>query len=152
MSGIRIVQGPIDSNVQECVMANSADFDFMDPVTINSGGFLAVAAAGERIVGTWAEDGTVAASDNQTVGLVKGKYDPIDLSIVYEGTSDQACVQTDVGAYADFAVAAGAFTINLSAGTSGQVFVKDFDPDRDGSTTKVRFTIAEPQDLAYAQA
>ena len=151
MSGVRLVQGPIETNYQELIMANSADFDFMDPVYIDSNGFLATSSTTNKLAGFWAEDGTTATSDNQTVAQTKGKYMPWHQSMVLEGTADQACTQTDVGAYADFAVASGAFTINLAAGTSGQLFIIDFDPDRDGSTTKVRFRVAEPQESGFTQ-
>lgn len=152
MSGVRIVQGANTSNTQEVILANSADLDFSDPVKIDSSGFLAAVAAGDKVQGFFAQAATAVASDNQTVALTKGKYQPVADGMVIELTADQACVQTDLGAYADFAVSAGDFTANLSAGTSGQLEVIDFDPNRDGSTTLVRCVVSEPEALAFAQA
>lgn len=150
MSGITLLsQQHVGSNTLERVCKNSAEFDRNDPVTIDSNGFLAPAAAGEKIVGIWAENDYTAAADNQTVARVKGKFYPITPDMVFSATADQACVDTDCGAYADLAVSAGAYTVNLSAGASGQCFIIDFDPV---VTTTVYFNIAERSQDAYAQA
>lgn len=129
---------------------NSAAFAKADPVTIDSNGVLIVATAGDKVMGYAMEDFT-AASDNETVAKKYPKCAPARGQLMVY-TSDQACTQTDVGAYADLTGTAGAIQINLLAGTSGQFIVRNFDPDRDGSTTKVVVMASEVQDDAYAQA
>jgi len=152
MSGVRLVQGMNTSNSQECILANSVTLDFGDPIKLDSNGFLAPVAAGDKVEGFFAQATTTATSDNQTVALAKGLYQPVTFDMVLEATADQAATQTDIGAYADFIVSGTTFTINLAAGSSGQVMILDFDPNRDGTTTLVRFSIAEPEVLAFAQA
>lgn len=151
MSGVRIVQRPQDPNLQALVMANSASFDLDDPVMIDSSGFLAPLAGTAKVAGFFAMADVTAAADNQTVGAVKGVFMPVNSDIVCEATSDQACVATDRGVYADFAISGGVYTLNLSAGASGQAYIMDFDPNGDGSTTLVRFKVAEREPDAYAQ-
>lgn len=152
MSGIKVVQMPGQYNRQSTILANSAHLDPDDPVYIDSSGFLNKVTAGSLVEGFYIGASIDAASDNQTVAAVKGAWQPVDTATVFEGTADQACAQTDVGAYANFAVNTNAITINLAAGSSGQAQIIDFDPNDDGSTTLVRFNIAEPQALAFAQA
>lgn len=132
------------------IAKNSEVFAKADPVTIDSSGWLTVATAGDKVFGYSTEDFT-AASDNQTVAKKSPKcVDVRKCQMVY--TSDQACVQTDVGAYADLTGTTGAIQMNLSAGSTGQFLVIDFDPDKDGSTTKVVVEAAEPQVYAFAQS
>ncbi len=152
MSGVNLVQAGNDGNMQELIAANSTYLDFGDFVTINSSGFMARTAATEKIDGIYQGVSTTFASDNQTVAQAKVKYLPINDDMMFEMTSDQACTQTDVGAYADVALSTNAFVVNLAAGASGQLYVVDFDPNRDGSTSTVRVQVAEPQQLAFAQA
>lgn len=153
MSGIMLKQNPAGfANMQECIMANSADLDLFDPVKIDSNGFLAACAAGDKVQGWFAEASKSVASDNQTVAQTKGRYIPVRDDQVIELTADQACTQTDLGAYADFVVSAGDFKANLAAGSTGQLEIIDFDPNRDGTTTLVRAVVAEPQALAFAQS
>jgi len=154
MSGIRVVQEPNPYNYQSCILANSAHLDPDDPVYIDSSGFLNKATTSSKVQGYYVGASVTATSDNQTVALQEGTYQPVMAGggTVFEGTADQACTQTDIGAYADFAINTNAFTINLAAGASGQVEIIDFDPNNDGTTTLVRFVIAEPQALAFAQA
>lgn len=129
---------------------NSEAFAYADPVNIDSNGWLVVAPAGERILGWCLETVTMAAT-NQTVAKVKPKYVPA-LGVLMQITADQTCTQTDVGAYADITGTTGAINVNLAAGASGSLFVWQFDPAGDGTTTEVVVSVAEPQDLAYAQA
>ena len=140
------------SNTQEAIMANSADLDLFDPVKIDSSGFLAAVTAGDKVQGWFAEASKSVASDNQTVAQTKGRYIPVRDDQVIELTADQACTQTDLGAYADFVVTSGDFKANLAAGSTGQLEIIDFDPNRDGTTTLVRAVVAEPQALAFAQS
>lgn len=152
MSGIRIVQGQPTGNYQETIIDNSESLDFQDPVNIDANGHLKQIAAGEKVQGIFVEDRVTVASDNETVGLIKGRWAPVSEDMVLEGTADQACTQTDIGAYCDVAVSGDALTFNLAAGNSGQFEVIDFDPARDGSTTIIRVKIAERQSDAFAQA
>lgn len=152
MSGVRLVQGPGFSNYQETIVANSANLDFGDYVVLDTNGFLARAAAGQKVQGIYCEQFKTIASDNQTVGLVKSKWQPMTDDMVFELTADQACTQTDIGAYADIKLVSNAFQLDLPAGNTGQFEVIDFDPNRDGSTTVVRVVCAEPEQLAFAQS
>jgi len=131
--------------------ANSIVFSEVDAVYINTSGFLDLATTSSTVLGFALETVTMA-SDNQTVAKVCPKYClPYGVLVVYP--SDQACTQTDVGAYADLSSnTTNAMTINLAAGSSGQFFVQGFDPDEDGSTSKVVVSIAEEQQSARAQA
>jgi hypothetical protein len=131
------------------VAKNSAAFAKADPVTIDGDGWLIVATAGTKVMGYAMEDFT-AASDNQTVAKKTPLCCPARGQLMVY-TSDQACTQTDVGAYANLAGTTGAITIDLAAGSAGQFIVRGFDPDKDGSTTKVVVMAAEVQDDAYAQ-
>lgn len=151
MSGVRIVQGPDTSNTQELILANSTYLDNGDFVTIDADGFLARTAAGDKIDGYYVGSTITAAADNETAAMVKVPYEINTDQVVFEMTSDQACAQTDVGTYADIKLATNAFQLDLAGGATGQMFVQDFDPDRDGSTTKVRVKIAEPQQLGFTQ-
>jgi hypothetical protein len=147
-----MVQGMVTSNYQEVILANSAVIDFNDPIKIDSSGFLDQVGVGEKIQGFYAEARKTVTADNQTVAKVKGRYQPVADGMVLEMTADQACTDTDLGAYADIAVSGNAFTVNLAAGGNGQLEIIDYDPNRDGSTTLVRAVVAEPQALAFAQA
>lgn len=132
------------------IAKNSEAFAKADPVTIDSSGWLIVSTAGAKIIG-YAMEAFTAAADNQTVAK-KSPLCAVARGQLMVYTSDQACTQTDIGAYADLAGTTGAMTVNLAAGSSGQFIVRAFDPDRDGSTTKVVVMVAEVQDDAYAQA
>lgn len=152
MSGINVVQDTPTPNIQELIVANSVYLDFGDFVTINSDGFLKRTAATEKIAGCFSQLGGVTyAADNQTVGLLKGKYQPVTDDQVFELTADQACTQTDLGQYADIKLSTNAFQCDLNSGATGQLHVIDFDPERNGSTTIVRCKVAEPQDSGFAQ-
>lgn len=152
MSGIKIVRRPMQTDVETRIIANSESIDLNDPVSFDGDGFLIAATAGVKLLGVFAKADTTVASDNETVGLVKGQYIPLDPSMVLEMTSDQACTDTDVGAYADLAVSGGVYTLNLAAGSSGQFLVIGYDPEGTGATTTVRVKPAERQVDAYAQA
>jgi hypothetical protein len=152
MSGVYLVQGERTLNPQELVLANSAVIQYGDFVTIDSNGFLNRSAATEKIAGIYAEQQKTVTADNQTVAAVKGVYIPINGSEVFEMTADQACTQTDVGQYADIVLSSTAILANLNSGATGGLFVIDFDPNRDGTTTLVRVQVAEPQRLGFAQA
>jgi len=151
MAGVRIVQGPDTSNTQELILANSASLDYGDFVVIDASGFLNRAAAGEKIQGYYVEQRKTVTADNQTVAQVKGRWEPNIDQVVFELTADQAATQTDVGAYADIVLSGTTILANLAAGASGQLEIIDFDPNRDGTTTLVRATVAEPEKLAFAQ-
>ncbi len=154
MSGIRIVQGMNTSNTQETIIANSAHLDFGDPVTLDtSTGFLRRTAATEKIEGVFVGASTDATSSNQTVALVKGKWEPNIDQMVLEITANQAVTQANLGQYADVIVTTNAYTLSAStANTTGQLKIIDFDPNRDGTTTLARCQFAEPQRLGFVQA
>ncbi len=151
MSNVRNVSGQDSYDTRGIILANSAEIDFLDPVVINATGFLERAAAGQKIQGWFMGARVVAAADNETVAQVKGYFQESSDEQMITLEADQACTQTDVGAYADIAVAAGSVTVNLPAGVSGQLEVVDFDPERTGATTIVVCKVAEPQYLAFAQ-
>lgn len=131
--------------------ATSVQFTHADAVYIDSSGFLALATAGSKVLGYYCGQGETMAATNQTVKKVCPDYVyAADVEMVYG--SDQACAQTDVGAYADFGTATtGAFELNLSAGATGQFLVIGFDPNGDGTTTDVVVVVAEDQRAAFAQ-
>lgn len=130
---------------------NSGVNNLADAQYADSNGFLAVATTSSKILGFSAESST-NASDNQTVAKLTPLYVPaLGTQMVY--SADQACVQTDIGAYADLGTAtSGAQVLNLSAGATGQFFVYGFDPYLTGDTTVVVVETAEPQVLAFAQS
>ena len=142
---------PLIAGVQQGVIGkNSEAFAKADPVTIDANGFLTVSTAGDRVDGYCLEDKTCTSS-NQTVAKYMPQYVDADkVLMVY--TADQACTQTDIGAYADLTGTTGAIQMNLVAGTSGQFFVRAFDPNVDGTTTLVVVEVAEVQHSAAAQA
>lgn len=149
MSGVRLVEAGGYTNTQEVVMANSASIDTGDFVVIDGDGFLARAAATEKIQGVFVEESKSVASNNESVGLITGKYQPIVDEMTFELTSDQAPVATDRGAYCDIAVSGGGvITANLAAGATGQLEVIAIDIPN----TKVKVQVAEPQQLAFAQS
>lgn len=130
---------------------NSGAFATADALYIDSNGWLTVVSTSSKVLGFSLDNRTMAAA-NQTVAKVKPLYTPW-LGIVAVYTADQACVQTDIGAYADLVtVTSGAQVLNLVAGTSGQFHVLGFDPDGDGTTTLTVVEVAEPQQLGFAQA
>ena len=130
---------------------NSEDISPSDAVYADTNGFLALITTSSRVLG-YATDDVTMASDNQTVDAVKPSYVPaLGIEMVYG--SDQDCVQTDIGAYADMGtVSSNGFELNLSAGSSGQFFVLGFDPDEEADDDAVVVEVAEPQFLAFAQA
>lgn len=133
--------------------ANSVQFTSFDGVYADSNGFLALATAGSKILGFARQDVTLA-SDNQTVAKVKPSYLPHHGMLLVYG-ADQACTQTDIGAYADYGTATtGAFNLNLAAGATGQFLVLGFGTDINPNyaSTDVVCEVAEPQVLAFAQS
>jgi len=137
------------SNTQETIIANSATIEPGDFVVLDGDGFLARAAATEKIEGFFVAAETTVASDNETVGLIYGQWQPIDDNMTFWLGADQAPTQTDIGAYADIAVSGGGvITANLAAGATGQLQVIDIDI----TNTRVKVKVAEPQQLAFAQA
>lgn len=130
---------------------NSTQFTGADPVYIDSNGLLTISSTTNKILG-YAVDGETMASDNQTVAKKKPKYIPaFGVQMIFG--SDQDCVQTDIGAYADFGtVTTGAFELNLSAGSTGQMLVLGFDPDDESDDDAVVVEVAEPQILGFAQS
>ena len=133
------------------IQANSITTVVGDVLAIDSSGFLAMIGTTTKVFGYANEDKTIT-SDNQTVAKYKILYVPAGgVEMVYG--ADQACTQTDIGAYADFVtVTTGAFQLNLAAGSTGQMLVLGFGPFDEGvTTTDVVVEVAEPQLLAFAQ-
>lgn len=131
------------------IVANSTTIAPADPLTIDADGFIIVATAGDKIIGH-AIQAIVSASDNETVDKKTVQYlENKGVEMVF--TSDQACVQTDIGAYANMKGTTGAIQIDLSATTTGQYIVKAFDPEGDGDTDLVVVEVAEPQELGFTQ-
>jgi len=148
--GFLRISGP-EETAEPVIGANSVVFAVGSPVTLDSSGFLALSAAGDKVYGYCVEEITMA-SDNQTVA----KYQPAVVlpdNVVAWFDADQDATQTDIGAYADIAsVSAGIATLNLAAGSSGQFIVLSIDPYGDGDNSIVAVKVAEPQVLAFAQA
>lgn len=168
-----MAQGYLLVNDMERVMApvcavDSEVFAEGCPVTINSNGFLAPTAAGEKIYGFCTQTVTVIATNStgSTAGVTQSSnplavgYAPRVIApdnVLFWADSDQALTQTDIGAYCDIASeTAGVVTLNLAAGASGQFIVEgllsNFDPSAEGDTDRIVVRVAEPQELAFAQA
>jgi hypothetical protein len=118
-----------------------------DAVYADSNGYLAVITTSSKVLGFGLENHT-QTSTNSTVALYCPLYVPaLGEEVIYTG--DQACTQTDIGAYADMGtITSGAQVLNLAAGTQGQFFVLGFDAV---TTTLTVVEVAEPQVLAFAQ-
>lgn len=146
---IKFKRDPKEAGVAYPIIAkNSEAFAVGDAVYIDGDGFLAKITTSSKVLGYAIETVTVAA-DNQTVAKKCPQYVYAE-DVEVEIDSDQACTQTDIGAYADMGtVTSGAQVLNLAAGTSGQFLVLGFDAD---DTDKVIVVVAEPQKLAFAQA
>ena len=130
---------------------NSVQFSHADPVYIDTSGWLAISSTTNKVLGYYVGQGETMASDNQTVAKKTPDYVYASGVEMVFG-SDQACTQTDVGAYADMGTATtGAFELNLNSGGTGQYLVIGFDPDGDGSTSLVVVIAAEDQVSAAAQ-
>lgn len=130
---------------------NSEEFSHADPVYIDSDGFLAVSGTTSKVLGYYVGQGKTYASDNETVAKLTPDYVyAAGVEMIFG--ADQACTQTDVGAYADMGTATtGAFELDLNSGGTGQYLVIGFDPDGDGSTSDVVVITAEDQVSAAAQ-
>jgi hypothetical protein len=127
---------------------NSEQFSVGDAVYIDTDGFLAKATTSSKVLGYAIEDATMAA-DNETVAKKCPLYVYAE-GMEIEIDSDQACTQTDIGAYADLGtVTSGVQVLNLAAGNTGQFFVLGFDAN---DTDKVVVTVAEPQKFGFAQS
>lgn len=127
---------------------NSEVFKVGTPVTIDSSGFLAgCTSSGEKVYGICIEDVTMA-SNNQTVAAVKPLVvHPEGAQMAY--TTNGTLAQTDIGEYADVATnSSGTITMG-NPGATGQFLCVGIDAD---DTTIGYFVVAEPQDLAFAQA
>lgn len=146
---IKFKRNPLELSVGHPIIGDdSVKFSVGDAVYIDSDGCLALATTSSKILGYCIEDVTMAA-DNTTVGKVCPQYVYAE-GVEVEIDSDQACTQTDIGAYADLGtVTSGAMVLNLAAGSTGQFLVLGFDAD---DTDKVIAVVAEPQKLAFAQA
>lgn len=146
---IKFVRNPFELESGYPVIGkNSEQFSVGDAVYVDTDGFLAKATTSSKILGYSIEDSTMA-SDNQTVAKKKPLYVYAE-GVEVEIDSDQACTQTDIGAYADLGtVTSGAQVLNLAAGATGQFFVLGFDAD---DTDKVIVTVAEPQKSGFAQS
>jgi hypothetical protein len=121
-----------------------------DAVNVDTSGWLVNAPIGERILGFCLQNATMTHT-NTTVALVAPLYVPsMGQTMVY--SSDVDCIQTDIGAYADFSdVTSGAHIVDLRAGASGQLFVLGYNPFRNATDSEVVVEVAEPQILAFAQ-
>lgn len=146
---IRFKRDPLEKGVAYPIIGvANTKFSVGDAVYIDSNGYLALATTSSKILGYCIEDKTTSAT-NATVEKYCPQYVYAE-DVEIEIDSDQACAQTDVGAYADLGtVTSGAMVLNLSAGASGQFLVLGFDAD---DTDKVIAVVAEPQKLAFAQA
>lgn len=146
---IKFKRDPLEKGIAYPIIGvASTEFSVGDAVYIDGNGYLALATTSSKILGYCVEDKTTSAT-NATVEKYCPQYVYAE-DVEVEIDSDQACTQTDLGAYADLGtVTSGAMVLNLAAGTSGQFMVIGFDAD---DTDKVIVVVAEPQKLAFAQA
>lgn len=148
----RFYNDPINQGVEYPIIGkNSEAFATADVVYVDSDGFLAKITTSSKVLG-YALDTVTMASDNQTVAKVTPKV-AVGLGTLMVYGSDQDALQTDIGAYADFGtVTSNGFELNLAAGATGQMFVVGFDPQDESDDDVVVVKVAEPQELAFAQA
>jgi len=128
---------------------NSEAFLRGTPVSIDANGFLIGCTGTEKVYGFCLEDITMA-SNNQTVAQYKpqvANWDGVQMAFTTIG----ALAQTDIGEYSDVSTnTAGAVVLtNPAAGNSGEFLCVGIDAD---DSTIGYFVVAEPQDLAFAQA
>lgn len=141
--GRQVIGQPIIANNSEVLAVG-------DPLSIDANGHLIYAAAGTKVIGYCMEAKT-HTSDNETVAKYCPQYIEAEgVSMLYE--SDQACTQTDIGAYADVVGTTGATYMNLNAGATGQFIILAFDPEGESDTDLVVVKVAEPQTSAFAQS
>lgn len=139
--------------VEDEIGANSVQFSVGDPVYKNTSGFLALGVAGSRMIG-WCLENKTVTSDNQTVKKHRVQYVPAYPFIKMVLPGDIVCTQAKVGSFCNFAtIATGACTVditNAAGGGTNQLCIRDFDPNRDGTTTDVVVSASETQFLGFA--
>lgn len=162
--GFARVSGP-EEVLPSVIAKNSEVFAVGSPVTVVSGYLQVATSSGQKIYG-FCTEGFTALSTNQngtvpqTTNSAAVGYAPRVLhpeKVLFWADSDQAFAQTDVGTFCDIAsVSNGVVTLNLAGTTSGQFSISgllsDMDPSAEGDTDRVVVKVAEPQQLAFAQA
>lgn len=162
--GFRLIADSEDI-LQSVIAKNSEVFAEASPVTINSSGFLAVAAAGEKIYGFCSQAGTALSTNQNGTVPQTNSVSAIGWAprvIGYKGVQfwadgDGTITQTKVGEYADIASSsAGVVTMNNTTGATGQFLLlgldSDVDPSSDGDTDRGVYLVAEPQQFGFAQS
>lgn len=136
MAGVLFSREYGDEQVGPSIIGkNSEQFSNGDPVTIDTSGWLRIAAAAEPIIGFYTGPGETMAATNQTVAKKTPKWIRAQgVEVEIAAVSGTTPVQTDVGEFADLSVATtGAQTLAAPASNSTAQFIvtgiKDADSD-----------------------
>lgn len=129
-----------DSNA---IGMNSAVFAVGDILTMDASNGLKVAGATTSVIGVSATSATMSAT-NQTVGLVKPAYIPVDQDTEFlMGTNSALSALTSIGAYYKITGTTGAMQVDVASGvqtTSSRVVVcTGVDPQGIGDPTQGLF-------------
>lgn len=141
------------------VGANSVVFQVGDLIRVNTGGFAALATAGDLILGvvtgvtdskdtrTDPDSGTLdtytMTSTNQTVALRKVKYIPALQEYLFYNDSDDTLARTNLFQYFPINDENDVDGSNPSDATLNTVRLIEIDPDGDGDASKGLFQIVE---------
>ena len=153
MYGFHLREPAVVENLRYTMGTNSATFNIGDPLTIESG-LLTVSSAGDRVVGICNEY-KVCAADNATVAQYKVSYIPAFPQYLFEADMDADGTQaTVIGFYCNMTGTTGATQVDHSglSSTVGQFYIHEIDPRGESDLSRVLCSVAEPQNLAYAQA
>lgn len=129
-----------DSNA---IGMNSAVFAVGDILTMDASNGLKVAGATTSVIGVSATSATMSAT-NQTVGLVKPAYIPVDQDTEFlMGANSALSALTSIGAYYKLTGTTGAMQVDVASGvqtTSSRVVVcTGVDPQGIGDPTQGLF-------------
>lgn len=148
----KFYRGPVrEENGIPIIAADSTTFNEVDPVYINSNGFLTTVIAGSKILG-FCREYKVTTSDNTTVAKYKPQFAPAAGQHVIFG-SDSDCTQAKLHNYKNFGtVTSGAFEVALANITGGQLKIVEFDPFDESDDDAIVVVVAEPQLSGFVQA
>jgi len=148
----KFYRGPVrEENGIPIIGKLSTTFNEVDPVYIDSSGWLTTAIAGSKILGFCLEY-KVTTATNQTTEKYKPHYTPAAGQHIIFG-SDADCTQAKLHNYKDFGtVTSGAFEVALANITGGQLKIVEFDPFGESDNDAVVVCVAEPQLAGFVQA
>jgi len=155
----RLSGGNADVALLSLVGANSVVFQVGDLIRVNTGGFAALAVAGDLILGVVAGittendtrtdpdsatlDTYTMTSDNQTVALKKIKYIPALQDYLFYNDSDDTLARTNLFQYFPINDENDVDGSNPHDTTINTVRLIEIDPDGDGDASKGLWQIVE---------